>query len=125
MRLFRQTWREKLIYFTSMLLSKAINGSKDIRGYTPEHILCIKQDEIGDVCYTLHVFDMLRKQFPEAKITLLCKPFAITLMNNNPAITHLTSNFNDLIHKYDLIIDLRGSWRSLLFAVTHWPKIRL
>lgn len=125
MRLFRQTWREKLIYFTSMLLSKAINGSKDVSAYKPAHILCIKQDEIGDVCYTLHVFDMLRAQFPEASITLLCKPFAITLMNNNPAITHLTSNFNDLIHKYDLIIDLRGSWRSLLFAVTHWPKIRL
>jgi ADP-heptose:LPS heptosyltransferase len=125
MRLFRQTWREKLIYFTSMLLSKAVNGSKDLRAYTPAHILCIKQDEIGDVCYTLHVFDMLRKQFPDAKITLLCKPFAITLLNNNPAITHLTSNYNDLIHRYDMIIDLRGSWRSIFFALTHWPYIRL
>jgi heptosyltransferase-2 len=125
MRLFRQTWREKLIYFTSMLLSKTINGKKDISAYKPQHILCIKQDEIGDVCYSLHVFDMLRRQFPEAKITLLCKPFAITLLNNNPAITHLTSNFNDLIHKYDLIIDLRGSWRSIFFAIAHWPKFRL
>jgi ADP-heptose:LPS heptosyltransferase len=125
MRLFQQTWREKLVYFTSMLLSKAINGRKEKQAITPQHILCIKQDEIGDVVYSLHVYEMLHAQFPEAKITLLCKPFAITLLNNNPAITHLTSNFNDLIHTYDLIVDLRGSWRSIFFALTHWPKLRL
>jgi ADP-heptose:LPS heptosyltransferase len=108
-----------------MLLTKTINGKKDISEYKPKHILCIKQDEIGDICYALHLFDMLHRQFPDAKITLLCKPFAITLLNNNPAITHLTSNFNDLIHRYDFILDLRGSWRSIIFAITHWPKFRL
>jgi ADP-heptose:LPS heptosyltransferase len=108
-----------------MLLSKTINGGKDKQAYQPQHILCIKQDEIGDVVYSLHVFEMLHAQFPDAKITLLCKPFAITLLNNNPSITHLTSNFNDLIHTYDLIVDLRGSWRSIFFAITHWPKLRL
>jgi heptosyltransferase-2 len=125
MKLFRQTWQEKLVYFASMILSKTINGNADISAYKPQHILCIKQDEIGDVCYSLHVFDMLRKQFPEAKITLLCKPFAITLLNNNPNITHLTSNYNDLTGKYDMILDLRGSWRSIFFALANWPKVRL
>lgn len=91
----------------------------------PKRILCIRRDEIGDMCYTLHVFDMLRAQYPEAEITLLCKPFAITLLNNHPAITHLTSNYGDLERSYDIIIDLRGSWRSLWFAITHWPKLRL
>jgi ADP-heptose:LPS heptosyltransferase len=125
MKLLKQTWREKLVYLFSMVLSRLINGGKDLRQLKPRHILCIKEDEIGDMCYSLHVFDMLKKQFPDAKLTLLCKPFAITLLNNNPDIDHLTSNWNDLIHQYDLIIDLRGSWRSVFFALTHWPKARL
>jgi ADP-heptose:LPS heptosyltransferase len=108
-----------------MLLTKAINRNKDVKAYTPRHILCIREDEIGDMCYSLHVFSMLNLQFPKAKITLLCKPSSITLLNNNKAITHITSNFSDLIHKYDMIIDLRGSWRSIFFSLTHWPKLRL
>lgn len=91
----------------------------------PRRILCIRQDEIGDMCYSLHVFDLLHEQFPQAEITLLCKPFAITLLNNHPAFTHLTSNFSDLEGNYDLIIDLRSSWPSLWFAITHWPQLRL
>ncbi len=114
-----------MVYLASMLLSKTINGTKDLSAIKPQHILCIKQDEIGDMCYSLHVFDMLKKQFPDAKVSLLCKPFAITLLNNNPHIDHITSNFSDLIYTYDAIIDLRGSWRSILFSITHWPKMRL
>ena len=125
MKSFSKTWPEKLVYLASMMLTKAINRNKDLNTYYPEHILCIKQDEIGDMCYTLHVFAMLRQQFPNAKITLLCKPSAITLLNNNPSLTHLTSNFGDLTHRYDLIVDLRGTWRSILFGLTHWPKVRL
>lgn len=125
MKSFSKTWPEKLVYLVSMLLTKAINRNRDVKAFIPKHILCIRQDEIGDMCYSLHVFDMLHTQFPHAKITLLCKPSAITLLNNNPAITHLTSNFGDLIHKYDLIIDLRGTWRSIFFSITHWPKVRL
>lgn len=125
MKSFSKTWREKLVYFVSMLLTRAINRNKDLKAYTPRHILCIRQDEIGDMCYSLHVFSMLKQQFPDVNITLLCKPASITLLNNQPAITHLTSNFSDLINKYDMIIDLRGTWRSILFSVTHWPKIRL
>lgn len=125
MKSFSKTWPEKLVYLVSMLLTKAINRNRDVKAYIPKHILCIREDEIGDMCYSLHVFCMLHTQFPDAKITLLCKPSAITLLNNNPAITHLTSNFGDLIHTYDLIIDLRGTWRSILFSITHWPKIRL
>jgi ADP-heptose:LPS heptosyltransferase len=124
MQRIRQSWREKLLYLCSMSLSKVMHTAQ-LETLQPKRILCIRQDEIGDMCYTLHVFDMLHAQYPEAEITLLCKPFAITLLNNHPAITHLTSNFSDLERHYDIIIDLRGSWRSLWFAITHWPKLRL
>jgi ADP-heptose:LPS heptosyltransferase len=125
MKLIRKTWREKIVYLFSMLLSKIINGGKDLSVLRPKHILCVRQDEIGDLCYSLHVFEMLKKQYPDALLTLLCKPFAITLLNNNPRIDHLTSNWGDLTHRYDLIIDLRGSWRSIFFALFHRPKARL
>jgi len=125
MKNFKETWREKLVYGISLVLTTFINGKKDISKLTPAHILCIKEDEIGDMCYTMHVFDMLKRQFPLAKISLLCKPASVTLLNNNSAITHLTSNYGDLVYKYDFIIDLRGSWKSIIYAITHWPKVRL
>jgi ADP-heptose:LPS heptosyltransferase len=56
---------------------------------------------------------------------LLCKPFAVSLTQNHPAILHTTSRFEDLHGKYDLIVDLRGSWRSLRYALLHRPAIRL
>src|SRR5437868_7685275 len=110
MRFFLYTLPEKLVYFCSWLLSRMINRGKDLRHMQFHNILCIREDEIGDLCYSLHVFDMLRAGYPEARITLLCKPFAVSLINGNTKIDHLTSNRNDLTGDYDLIVDMRGSW---------------
>jgi heptosyltransferase-3 len=68
---------------------------------------------------------MLHSQYPDAHISLLCKPFAISLTHGNPHIHFVTSNWKDLSGSYDLIVDMRGSWRSIFYAATHPPKIRL
>jgi ADP-heptose:LPS heptosyltransferase len=108
-----------------MIISKVINGNKNLQHLSFQNILCIKEDEIGDLCYSVQVFESLKNQFSEAKITILCKPFAIPLVKNNPFITQATSNWNDLTGDYDLIVDLRGSWRSNLYALRNLPKARL
>lgn len=124
-KLLKITLPEKINNAISVLLSKAINGKKELKHIAVRKILCIKTDEIGDLCYSLHVLDMLKKQYPQAELTLICKPYAITLTNNNPHINHITSNWGDLTGGYDLMVDLRVSRRSLWYALTHWPKIRL
>src|SRR6186713_1752480 len=114
---FLRSLPEKLIYLCSMIITKLINRDKDLRAYSFTNILCIKEDEIGDLCYSLHVFDMLKKQYPEARITLLCKPFAVSLTRDNPNIDYTTSRTEELTGDYDLIVDLRGSWWSLFHAL--------
>lgn len=117
--------KEKSVYFFSMLISKLINGNRNLRNQTFQRILCIREDEIGDLCYSLHVFKSLKTQFPNAELTLLCKPYALSLIKNDPAVTKATSNWNDLTGNYDLIVDLRGSSKSNWYALRHLPKIRV
>ncbi|MFN7312009.1 MAG: glycosyltransferase family 9 protein [Bacteroidota bacterium] len=120
-----RTYPEKIRYFASHLLSKKINRGKNLRLHQAKRILVFKQDEIGDLCYSLHVFTMLKSEFPQAEITLLCKPFAKSLTANNPHIDCVTNSFDDLHGYYDVIIDLRGTWESIQFAFRHQPAIRL
>lgn len=117
--------KEKSVYFFSMMISKMINRKKNIRDFSFQNILCFREDEIGDLCYSLHVFKSLKKQFPQSKITLLCKPFATLLVKNDPNIDKITSNRNELSGKYDLIVDLRPNWKSVWYAMFHRPAFRL
>lgn len=117
--------REKSVYFFSMMITRIINGNKKIHEFSFQNILCIREDEIGDLCYSLHVFKSLKKQYPSAKITLLCKPFAIQLVKNDPDVDKATSDWKELTNDYDLIVDLRGSRKSNLYALKHRPRIRL
>ncbi len=123
--LFPRNLKEKSVYFFSMIISKLINGKKNVREFSFQNILCIREDEIGDLCYSLPVFKSLKQQFPNAKITLLCKPFAVSLVENDPSIDKAISNWSDLAGNYDLIVDLRGSMKSNRYALMHRPKIRL
>ncbi|MCX6292319.1 MAG: glycosyltransferase family 9 protein [Bacteroidetes bacterium] len=122
---FPKNFKEKFVYFFSMFLTRWVNRNKNIRSFSFERILVIREDEIGDLCYSLHIFKSLKKQFPNSKITLLCKPFAVSLVKNDPSVDHVTSNWSELTGDYDLIVDLRGSCKSIWYACTHAPKIRL
>lgn len=117
---------EKLIYFFSFLLSKLINNSKSLKNYFFENILVIKWDEIGDMVTSLHVFERLKQSYPTAKITLFCKQFIKPLIENDPNIDFIITNVKDLKDKkYDLIVDLRGNWNSIIYALLNLPKVRL
>lgn len=85
-------------------------------------ILIITLSNIGDVILTTPVIDALIKNFPGAKIDLICGPRAIDLFKNDPAFRQVTlfdkfSSLSDKIkfifklrkQKYDMVIDLKNS----------------
>ncbi|MEP7263083.1 MAG: glycosyltransferase family 9 protein [Bacteroidota bacterium] len=116
---------EKFKLLTSMLTSRLINGYGSHSQLRFNNILCIKDDEIGDMCYSLPVFQMLRNQFPDAAITVFCKNYCVPLLKPNPGITEIKTSWSELTGKYDLIVDLRISWKSIGFAFKKWPGVRL
>ncbi len=116
---------EKFVFAASALLSKIINGDTNLKTISAKKILCIRLDEIGDLCYSLHVFDLLKQQYPQAEITLLCKPFSVSLVQNQASVNKVVTAFSELEHNYDLIVELRGSWKSIWFAAQHKPTVRV
>lgn len=86
-------------------------------------ILFITLSNIGDVVLTLPVLDYLRRNFPQAKISVICGVRPKELFENNPHIDSLIvydkhvhysqklKLFNNLRReKFDLIVDLRNSF---------------
>ncbi|MFA5162503.1 MAG: glycosyltransferase [Elusimicrobiales bacterium] len=64
---------------------------------TPEKILLIRTDRIGDMVLSTPFFSAMRKKYPAAEITLLARPFAKELLRASPEI--------------DRFIEWRG-WRA-------------
>ena len=89
------------------------------------NILFIRMDEIGDMCYSMHVFKLIKERYPQAKLTLWCKPPAAGLAKNSPYLNYVFTKKEELKGKYDLIIDLRGLNQGLKYAISHPPKYRL
>lgn len=118
-------WLDRMVYLSSMALTALINRKKDPRQLRFRRILCMKEDEIGDLVLALPVFEMLRLQYPDAHITLLCRPFGPALLKHSPHLNRVISQYNQLEARYDLIVDLRGTPASTRFAVLHPPAYRL
>lgn len=111
---------EKLLYLKNALASKWINlrGKKD---YPFKSILIVKLDEIGDLVTALNVFYNLHKQYPNATIDVLCKPFNSVFFKH----TLYVRVIEELEKDYDLIVELRGDEKTLQYALSHPPKYRV
>lgn len=116
---------DKIIYGLSTILTRTINRKKDLRQMQFSRILIIRLDEIGDLCYSGPVFEALRHRYPSAEITLWCQPFAKALMHDHPSLNYIITAQSALGKNYDLIVDLRGKWAGLFFAMKHPPEARL
>lgn len=118
---------EKWLYAANVLVSRFINaGQRGLPGQVCS-ILIVKWDEIGDMASAVHVFGLIKSAHPQAEITVLCKPFVSTLINNNPAITKVITRIEDWQLRYDVVVELRGTWNTL-FKSMQWktsPKYRL
>jgi len=96
-------------------------------------ILVISLSNIGDVVLTFPVIDVLKNDFPKAKVSLVVGPKAISLVNNNPnfekvyvfdkqeKMTSILRWINQLrIEHFDLVVDLRNTAIPLMV----FPKFR-
>lgn len=118
-------WSDRGIFLSSILLSRLINRGKDPKTLSFKRIIIFKEDEIGDLMNATPAFAMIRKQFPKAEITVVCHGFGVHMLQYCPDIDHVTDDYLTLAGKFDLIIDLRGSASSTLFALKNRPLYRL
>lgn len=118
-------WIDRCVYLASNFISSTINRGKNPKLLNFKKILCVKEDEIGDFIYTLPVYAMLRAQYPEAHITVLCRPFGVQLLSSCPDVNLVTSDYQSMDKQYDLLIDLRGTVASTLLSFSKKPIYRL
>src|ERR1700679_3915540 len=102
-----------------MMCAKLLKESR------PKRILVVSQTNIGDVVLTCPVLDILRRDFPQAKIDVVIGPKAISLFADNPDFGIKVFNkqaslrekfawFKDLYQKhYDCVVDLRRTMLPL------------
>lgn len=118
-------WLDRGVYAASALLSRLIRLRKIDKQLNVRKILCIKEDEIGDFIYSIPVYEMLKRQFPEAELEVLCRPFGVELLKGNPFVKKAVSDYDALKSEYTIQVDLRGTLKSTWFAVRNPPEIRL
>ena len=104
-----------------------------------KHILIIKQTSLGDVLHSTGHVRCIRKQYPDARITLLTADTSADIYRDNPHIDEMIEfqryrvkrdwwrhpawtlgHFRKVLaevrkQRYDLAIDLQGRWKSALF----------
>jgi len=90
-------------------------------------ILVVKWDEIGDMAAAVHVFGTLNSAYPDAKLTVLCKPFVASLIAGDPAVDEVITDIEDWRERYDVVVELRGTWKTLWksLALRTMPKYRV
>jgi len=116
---------ERRYLVASLFVSWLIGRSRKLRSHEPKDILIIKLDEIGDMVLSTHVFSLLKRDYPNASITVLCKPVVAELIEQHIHVDHVLTSVADWKKHYDAIIDLRGSWQTLRKTLSMRPAVRL
>src|ERR1700679_3267323 len=105
-----------------MMCAKLLKESK------PKRILLVSMTNIGDVVLTCPVIDILRRDFPEAKMDVVVGPKAVSLFADNPnfrtkvfdkraPLSRSFAWFSDLYKEhYDCVVDLRRTALALFFT---------
>jgi ADP-heptose:LPS heptosyltransferase len=75
----------------------------------------------------VHVFGTLKSAYPDAKITVLCKPFVASLIAGDPAVDAVITDIEDWRERFDVVVELRGTWKTLWksLALRTMPKYRV
>lgn len=89
-----------------------------------ESILVVRWDEIGDMATSLHVFDCLKESYPNARLTVLCKPFVKQLLINQNSIDEVITEIGKFDKSYDAVVELRGTWKTLFKSLIYRVKYR-
>lgn len=115
--------KEQILFLANVLTDKFINlfGRKT----NVKSILVVKLDEIGDMVACTHVFENLKKQYPNSNLMVLCKPFVTSLIQNDPFVDSIITDTKFWNSRFDLVVELRGNWTTLIKSFMYFPKYRL
>jgi ADP-heptose:LPS heptosyltransferase len=120
-------FQEKILFLANYFVSKFTNGLFFKRKLKREfkNILIVKWDEIGDMVMAMHLFEPLKQKYKRSKLTVLCKPICASLLKNHPFIDEFIHSSEDWTEKYDLVIELRGTRKTLFKSLKYKPRLRL
>ena len=116
------------------------------KNFTPERILVVKLDHLGDVLLATPVFSNLRRAYPNAELHALTGTWSRVVLEKHPDVSKVieynspafcrtgrptslkqTSQLYRALRrqKYDLMVELRGDWRIVWFALLQLTPKRL
>ena len=116
------------------------------KSFTPESILVVKLDHLGDVLLATPVLSNLRRAYPNTELHALTGAWSRVVLEKHPDVskvieynspafcrtgqpTSLKQTFRLYRalrrQKYDLIVELRGDWRIIWFAFLRLTPKRL
>ena len=109
------------------------------KDWTPKRILVIKLDHVGDVLLATPVFDNLRQAYPNAELHALAGKWSRVILDNQSAVDEVIEYNSPFFsrageqptrlleavqlyrrlrrQKYELVVELRGDWRIVCFAL--------
>ncbi len=114
---------EQILYVANILANKLLFRQKVVDA--PKTILVVKWDEIGDMATCTHVFASLKLSYPDSELTVLCKPFVKNLVINDPHIDKVLTDGSEYHRVYNLVVELRGTWKTLFKAIRYKAKYRV
>jgi ADP-heptose:LPS heptosyltransferase len=115
---------ESLLYALNVFLEKWYFNSYATKSIN--RLLVVKWDEIGDMATSTHVFELLKKKYPDTQLTVLCKPFVKPLIQNDPFVNHIVCDLEAIRRtKFDVVVELRGTLQTLTWAVFNRPQVRV
>ncbi len=132
-----QNAAEILRLIASSLVQWVLYGQRLSKDFSPNRILVVKLDHIGDVLLATPAFSNLGQAYPDAELHVLCGKWSRIILENHPDVdkvieynspafcrsevpTSLSQTrqlLKQLRHQnYDLLIELRGDWRIIWFS---------
>jgi len=105
---------EKWLYFINILVSRFVNAGKTNLGAMSNSsdkitsIIIVKWDEIGDMLTAVHVFELLKRNYPGVEITVLCKPFVSSLIQTDPNVDIIINDVDQWKKRYEMEVEIRG-----------------
>ena len=147
-RQLSRSFEEYSTLIFSALVSLAFYRKKDLALAESRRIVVIKLDHIGDVILSIPVIANLKAHFPQSHITMVVNSASESVARHIPHVDEVlcydarffdrsgSGKMLDLSRgmcfaremrkrRFDLIVDLRGSFASLLFAMIAKSKHRI
>lgn len=116
------------------------------KDFIPKRILVVKLDHLGDVLLATPVFSNLRQAYPDAELHALAGTWSRVVLEKHPDVSKVleynSPAFSRTVEptslkqtlqlyralrrqKYDLMVQLRGDWRTVCFALLRVTPKRL